>query len=80
MSPLSAIQPLINEAVYEALKDQAACVVFSLALAVELGRMELTDAIDVCTDALEMTKEQAEEAMASTIAGIIAERLEEESN
>lgn len=63
----------------EALQDQAACVVFSLALAVELGRMEITDAIDVCTDALEMTKEQAEEAMASTIAGIITERLEDEA-
>lgn len=49
MSPLSAIQPLINEAVHEALKDQAACVVFHLALTAELGRMELSDAIDVCT-------------------------------
>ncbi|MFJ1698020.1 hypothetical protein ACIOHC_23380 [Streptomyces sp. NPDC088252] len=78
MSPLSAIQPLINEAVHEALKDQAACVVFHLALTAELGRMELSDAIDVCTGALEMTEDQAEEVLASTIAGIITERLEKE--
>jgi hypothetical protein len=68
----------VRKAVTEALKDQAACVVFSLALTVELGRLALADAVDICTDALEMTKDQAEEVLASTIAGIITERLEEE--